>query len=41
MRVIDVQRLHQRQRVTQVNLQEEVQNRAVQGAPSQTRYKEK
>ena len=41
MRMIDAQRLHQRQRVTQANLQEEVQNQAVQVAPSQTGYKEK
>ena len=34
--MIDVQRLHQRQRVVQVNLKEEVQNRAVQVAPNQT-----
>ena len=36
MRMIDVQRLHQRQRVVQGNLKEEVQNRAVQVAPNQT-----
>ena len=36
MRMIDAQRFHQRQRIIQVNLQEEVQNRAVQVAPNQT-----
>ena len=36
MRMIDVQRLYQRQRVIQANLQEEIQNQAVQVAPNQT-----
>ena len=40
MRMIDVQKLHQRQRVVQVDLQEEVQNRTVKVAPSQRGQKE-
>ena len=35
MRTIDVQKLHQRQRVNQVDPQEEVQNRTVQVVPNQ------
>ena len=35
MRMIDVQKLHQRQRVFQVDLQEEVRDQAVQVTPNQ------
>ena len=36
MRMIDVEKLHQRQKVIQVDPQEELQNPTVQVAPNQT-----
>ena len=39
--MIDVQKVHQKQIVIQVDLQEKVQNRTVQLTPNQTGQKEK